>query len=319
LITELKTLRKGRGVSAGDIHRRVGPGLRAVCEVTEDDESTHVRRKVTARLESFAAALPHDLHIAVMAGFGLLPDVRHPRYEDRVAWVADYLGRLPRTARRRIDEGIRHVAELILESLTQTELPVSTDPWHTTDLRITVELDRVAPEVVEQRRIVSQLSGLAELDLAITLASVDGYSVVTVDNPRIDVIYGGSVANRHMESAERLGFSLVLPRSLNQGEVHSYALQYSFVSGDVLRPYLACVPRYPCDLFDLRVRFGTARPPTGLWLLNRAFQRDIADAESPGEELYVNSADDIQVRFRDLSSGLAYGVRWERASAADES
>jgi hypothetical protein len=300
LVDELKSLRKGRGVSAGDIHRRVGPWLRAACEVTKHDDSGQVRRKVAATLESLAATLPEDLRLAVLAGLGLLPDVRYPRYEDRVAWVAGQLGRLPRTARRRIDEGIRHVAELIVESLARSECPTPEDAWRTTDLRMTVTLDSPNPEVVEQRRIVSQQSALTELDLAIT---------VPADNVQVDVLHGGIVEKRLMESSERLGFTLVLPRPLAQGESHAFALQYTFASEADMRPYAVCVPRYPCAQFDLTVRFGEDRLPTRLWLLNRVFQRDAADPRAPGKS--VEPEAEKHVRFRDLSPGLAYGLRWE--------
>jgi hypothetical protein len=307
LVKELKTLRKGRGVLAGDIRSRVGPGLRAACEVTENDEPGEIRRKMSAMIEDFAATLPSDLRVAVTAGFALQTESRFPRYEDRVDWVAKKLGHLPRTARRRIDEGVQHIAELVAESLAHAEYSEQAIRWHTIDLRLEVALDRPRPVVVEHRRVISHLPGLTELDLAVTLASDDRYPDTRPDDLRVDVVHGGTLERRGMESSERVGFVLVLPRPLARGETHSFTCQYSFASERVLRQHMACVPRYPCDLFDLRVRFGAAHR---FWLVRGAFQRDVDDHRSPGEELPIGAAKEVHVRFRHLSPGLAYGLRW---------
>lgn len=300
LVKELKTLRKGRGVFAANILRRVGPALRAACELTEDDEAGHVRRKITITLETFAAALPHDLRTAVMAGFGLFPEARFPRYEDRVDWVARKLGRLPRTARRRIDDGVQYVAELIYESLVRAEYSKSATGWHTADLRVLVTLGRERPQVDEQRRVVADRHDLTELDLAVTLAP-------HLHDLEIAVVEGGIMKDRRMESSDRLGFTLVLPRPLARGESHVLVCQYRFT--DEL-PHLACVPRYTCDMFDLRVRFDVEQPPSHVRLLNGSFQRDVDDDRSPGKEMTLDAAGEVHVTFRDLSPGLAYGLRW---------
>jgi hypothetical protein len=273
LVKELKTLRKGRGVFAGDIHRRVGPGLRAACEVTENDGPGEIRRKVAVRLENLAAALPPDLRTAIMVGFAIGSETRFPRYEDRVERVAHELRCLPRTARRRIDEGVQHIAELIAESLARTEYSAQAISWHTTELCVEVALDLPRPEIVEHRRVISHRD-----DPTVPLASAGGYPDVRQDDLLVDVGYGGTLEKRGMESNERVRFVVWLPR-------------------------------YPCDLFDLRVRCGAVHR---VWLVHGTFQRDVDDHRSPGEELPVDPAGEVHVRFRDLSPGLAYGLRWAR-------
>jgi hypothetical protein len=246
--------------------------------VTENDGPGEIRRKVAARLENVAAALPPDLRTAVTIGFALGAETRFPLYEARVERVAQELKCLPRTARRRIDEGVQHIAELIAESLARTEYSAQAISWHTTELCVEVALDRPRPEIVEHRRVISHRDDLTELDLAVTLASAGGYPDVRQDDLLVDVVYGGTLGRQGMESSEHVGF-------------------------------VACVPRCPCDLFDLRVRFGAAHR---VWLVHGTFQRDADDHRSPGEELPVDPAGEVHVRFRDLSPGLAYGLRWAR-------
>lgn len=305
LVGELKVLRRGRGVLATDIHRRLGPGLRVACDVREDDESGHVRRKLMTVLENVAVTLPPDLRLAVMVGFGLAQEARFPRYEDRVDWVARKLGHVSRTARRRVDEGVQHVAEMIAGGVYAAPEAA----WRTTALRVEVALDQPRPEVVEHRRIVSQQSALTTLALAVTLAPRTGLPETRVAEPHIEVVHGGVLGERGMESSDRLGFVVRLPRPIDRGESHAFACRYKLAAG-MLRPHLACVPRHPCDLFTLHVRFGEAVPAPRVWLLRGVLQRDVGDDLAPGEELSVDPGGEIQVRFRDLSPGLAYGLRW---------
>ncbi|OLF15225.1 hypothetical protein BU204_23175 [Actinophytocola xanthii] len=276
--------------------------------MTEQDGPGDVRRKVAATLERCAAALPPDLRLALMAGYGLLPEARLPRYEDRVRWVADRLGHVPRTARRRVDDAVQHVAEQLYRVSAGEDVPPPA-AWHTTDLRVLVALDGPRPEVVEQRRVVAHASGLDELDLAVTLSRRDR-SIPPA--PEVSVLHGGVLRWRRRESSERLGFALRLPEPLAPGGVHSFGLRYVFPGERMFRPYLACVPRRACDLFDLRVRFAPGREPARVQLLRAGFQRDVDDDESPGDEVPVDPSGAVHVRFRGLAPGLAYGLRWGR-------
>jgi hypothetical protein len=318
LIDELKTLRKGRGMSASDIGRRVGPRLRAACEVADGDDSVRIREKVRARLEGLAVTLSPDLRLAVLAGFGLLREAGFPSYTERVEWLAAKSGRDPRTARRRIDDGVRQLAELIAQAVGRREVASSPTGWRTAELSMMVALDRARPEAFEQRRIVADRPGLAEVDLAVTLASNDSGRVPGPDDLEIDVVHGGSLESRGMETSERFAFVLALPRPLEQGESHVFAIQYRFADEQVLRPHVVCVPRHPCDRFELRVRFGSGREPPLVHLLNANFQRDVDDDRTVGEEVPVDRAGDIHVVFRDLSPGLAYGLRWTSRTAGDD-
>lgn len=308
LVNELKVLRKGRGLYANRIADRVGPAIRGVCGVADDDAPGVIRRKVTDWLDHLADALPSDLRIALRAAFAISPEVRLPLYQDRVEWTATHLDRDPRTVRRRIDEAIDHVAQLATAGTLPPRTATAETGWHTAELRMMLALDRERPEAVEQRRIVSDQDDLTELDLAVTLAVVSSDPAV-----EIDVFYGGTLAERGMESSERLGFALELPRTLARGESHDFAVHYRLGGEVAMRPHVVCVPKRPCTLFDLRVRFDRARLPFRVWLLRGVFQRDISDPVRRGDMPEVDEAGEIHLSFHDLTPGLAYGVRWDPA------
>lgn len=302
LVRELKSLRKGRGLYAGQIEERVGPTLRAACEVTEGDGLMVIRQKVTTRLAELAEHLPDDLRLATLAAFAINAEARLPLYQDRVLWAAVKVDRDPRTVRRRVDEAINQLAELATSAPSHPPVPAGT--WQTTELHVAVGLDRPRPEVLEQRRIVVNQEGLRELDLAVSLPAMRR-------DLEVEVLYGGTLLDRGMEASDRLGFALALPKPLARGESHDFAMRFRLPTARVMRPYLVCVPKRPCELFDLRVRFGRDRMPPRVWMLHGAFQRDVSDPVCRGHQHSVDPAGEIHMRFRQLTPGLAYGARWD--------
>lgn len=295
LVRELKSLRKGRGVLAGRIAERVGPTLRATCGVTEADAPGAIRRKVADRLTELAGQLPADLRLATLAAFAIDDEARLPLYQDRVYWAAVRMDRDPRTVRRRVDEAISHLAELAAD-VPRDRPDGRTGGWRTTELHAVLTLDRPHPEVIERHRVVADRDGLGELVLTPPLP---------LDRPDLDVrvLYGGTLVRRTAPT-------LVLPTPVLGGHSHDFAIRFRPPAADATRSYLTYVPRHPVDLLDLRVRFdGTATQPR-VWALHGAYPHDGVDP-THGHRHPVDQAGEIHLRFRDLSPGLAYGVRWE--------
>ncbi|MCR6484092.1 hypothetical protein M8542_14820 [Amycolatopsis sp. OK19-0408] len=298
LVQELKILRKGRGLLAGRIEDRVGPSLRSACEVADDDGLVAIRQKVAGRLSELAEHLPEDLRLAALAAFAITAEARQPLYQDRVLWAARRVDRDPRTVRRRVDEAIDLLAELATGSSPASSAAQPEARWHTASLSVALVLDQPRPVVLEHRRIVADQDGLRTLDLAVSLpGGRDGLSVT--------VLYGGTLLDRGMEASDRWGYALELPRPLSRGE--AWEVSILFEPASALRPHMVCVPRHPCEQFDLRVRFaGTPE----VRVLDGAFQRDVSDPGYRGRAHQIDSAGEVHLRFRGLMPGLAYGARW---------
>jgi hypothetical protein len=257
---------------------------------------------VATRLTELAEHLPEDLRVATLAAFAISADARLPLYQDRVRWAAIKVDRDPRTVRRRVDEAINQLADLATcAPRSRPDEPANW--WHTTALRVAMTLDQPQPEVLEQRRIVADRDGLRELDLAVSLPATPG-------ELEVDAFHGGSLRARGMEAIDRFAYVLVLPRPLARGESHDFTVRFRLPTAHAMRPYLACVPRHPCELFDLWVRFGRDRLPSRTWMLHGAFQRDVSDPAGPGRHHPVDHSGEIHMRFRQLTPGLAYGARW---------
>ncbi|QFZ24047.1 hypothetical protein EKG83_05440 [Saccharothrix syringae] len=250
-----------------------------------------MRRKVSARLAELAGRLPADLRLATLAAFAIDDDARQlPLYQDRVHWAAVRMDRDPRTVRRRVDEAINHLAELAADA-PRDQPPGRAGGWRTTGLHAVLTLDRPRPEVIERHQVVADGDGLRELPLTPPLP---------LDRSDLDarVLYGGTLA----------GPTLVLPVPVREGHPHDFAVRFRPPTADAMRSHLVYVPRHPCDLLDLRVRFGRTTAPPRVWALHGA---DRHDGAHPGRRYPVDQAGEVHLRFRHLAPGLAYGVRWE--------
>lgn len=309
LVNELKMLRKGRGLFVSHIDERVGTALRAACAVTEEDGPAQIRQKVFSRLENLARDLPTDLRVAVTAAFGIAPDARLPLYQDRVSWAASKLNRDPRTARRRIDDGIHHLAQLAAVSPPEPAARATSD-WRTAELRLALALDRPSAEVLQYRRVVAERDGVRELDLAMTVAAPAGERIPVAGDLGVHLFHGGTLVTRGTGSTGRFTFSLLLPRPLDRGEAHDFALQVSLPAGRPLRPYFVSVLEHPCDELDLRVRFDRRRPPAAVWSLRGAHQHEVTTAVPAGERVALDHAGETRIVARDLTQGRVYGLRW---------
>lgn len=320
LVAELKTLRKGRGIQAPHIVDRIGPAIRAICSITENDDAASVRQKVAARLRDLSARLSPDLQIGVTAAFGLDETLHTPFYKDRLRWAEGELERNTRTVRRRIDDAIVQLAELAVHRLGsngQANRPQPNSRWYNAEIRQALVLDQNSAHALEQRRIVADEDGLVELDLALTVPDPDANGPRTARDAAIDaaidiaidVVYGGRLLARRMESSERIGYRLMLPRPLGLGDEHEFALRA--LPGRELAPHFVCLPRRRCDRCEVRVRFGLDRRPVRLERLTGVFQRDIVDPNSDAEPVGLDSCGEVRELFTNLTPGLAYGVRWK--------
>ncbi|WET78114.1 hypothetical protein P3102_29215 [Amycolatopsis sp. QT-25] len=298
LVRELKSLRKGRGVHAGRIGERIGPTLRVLCGVAEDDGPVTIREKLVARLTGLAEQLPEDMRLATVAAFGLTADVRMPLYQDRVGWAAPRIDRDARTVRRRVDEAIDQLAELVV-----TIPPLPGGSWHTAELHVVVTLDRPQHEVLEQYRVVADHDGLHELDFTSPAFELRGPI-------EVDVLYGGTL---RAGGATRGRLSLIPPEPLAKGETHAFAMRYRIPRPQRLRSYVVRELERPCDLFDLRVRFARYRIPRQVWTL-----RDVTGPHG-GHRQPVDRAGEIHQRFRRLLPGRSYGAHWDAEEAGNES
>jgi hypothetical protein len=181
LVSDLKALRKGRGLYVNNVGERIGHTLRDLCGVTEQDGPGEIRARVAQRLEHLAVDLPDDLRTAVLAAFGMIPTTRHPLYQERVSWIAQRIGCDTNTADRKIDDAVHQLAQLAITSLRQRGT-AEQQGRATLDRRreVLATLDQSRPDPARQRvRDALGLLRSAWSDYAITVDDGDLLNFVT--------------------------------------------------------------------------------------------------------------------------------------------
>jgi hypothetical protein len=314
LVAELKALRKGRGLDAPDIESHVGPVLRAVFGVEDADNSARLREKLTDRLKALAELLPTDLAQAVSMAYGLTDGSRTRLYGKRVELLAQQIDRDVRTASRRIDDGLRVIAEIAIADLRHTppEEPPPSTPWRTTALRTSVVLDREVAEVYEMRRIAASISGLDEVTLELSIPAPPNWNKAsTPDDPGIVVLHGGTLQTRLNYSSSRVVFALKLARPLELGEEHDFFVRIRFSGERRMGPFYMCTPSFPCALFDLHVRFRRDRLPRSIWKVNGLRMNEVSDRAAPRELVEADAAGEVTMEFRNLTPNLSFGIAWD--------
>ena len=303
LAGELRRLRKGRGVHAWHIRGLVGPELRRLCSIASTDDEATVRAKLIGALRPLVESLPGDLRLAALAALALDPNVRHPVLQQRLAWLAESIGRDQRTARRRMDEALRRLAD-------QTA-PGDAEPmtgWYVGSFDALVRFDVPGCEVRERRTIVATRDGLDRILASISLprSSDTGQQ----SEPRVALTQGGTILRRERASSSHFRFVIGLPKPLLSGEEHSYGLRVQIPAEHRMRPHYVFTPRMPCHAFDLRVRFDPRRPPRALWLIDKLHIRMLYDGRQCGESIPWNAEGEARVQFSGLIPGQCYGLQW---------
>jgi hypothetical protein len=299
-------------VLADDIGSRLGPQLRSLLGIESTDDPGVMRRKVAARLTVLADRLPEDLGHAVRAALAL-GDVTTDRFlKDRVGQLAAKIQRDPRTAKRRVDEGLRRLAEMLVDSAEPAPdrgNPFAPEGWYIRTLHSVLLLDRDPPRLIERRRIVATRSGLDRVLISLSAPSPDDHGTGAEPPVRLDVLQGGVLADEDYAGSHYRA-TLRLPGPLAMGEEHEFTVAFRARPRREMRPYYALTPFRPCESFQLTVRFDAADLPASVWRLDGLPPRMVTDFDPGLRLLDINAIGEISVAFSDLRPGLAYGVRW---------
>jgi hypothetical protein len=306
LSSELRTLRKGRGVNRANLREHIGPALRQLCRVTEHDTETSARAKVVRWLATLVATLPDDTRVAATVALGLDAAARQSLLQDRVRWLAEQQHRDSRTIRRWVDEAIRLLADTAVDRAAAMS-GRDRAGWRTRRLNSVLRMDKRAPECLEQRWIVAEHDGVQEIEFIFTLPA-------GLDTPGDDLelfvepYYGVTLVHLEKRRADRFAFVLRLPRPLREGEEHVYSL----ITRRPEEGRHLFVPERRCDRFDLRVRFGRGTPPRRIWRVDEVFPRETDRHGRDGDTVAPDGVGEINLSFNDLLPGRAYGAQWSR-------
>ncbi|WP_394619743.1 hypothetical protein JNUCC0626_11760 [Lentzea sp. JNUCC 0626] len=293
---EIRALRKGRGVRAGNVDDLLGDSLRELVG----------RGVLITALDSCAAELPEDLRTSVRASLGLAgetKDMRH--FKDRVSWLAARLERDERTALRRIDDAERLLAREIAVELHRRDGTAPTG-WYVDELRTLVRLDVASPEFHEHRRIVALRDGLREVRAWMDVPQDDGGSRPALHG---ELLYGGRIVRREQPTRSQFRFAIRFPEPLRAGQSHEYGLLLRIPPGQPMRPHYVLTAECQYNRFIVRVRFGAT--PRWVRRVDGETVRTFDNAEPAATPVELDDAGEAELRFERPALYLGYGVGWQ--------
>jgi hypothetical protein len=302
---ELGRLRRGRGVMAEDLPDRVGPTLRRMAGIEFGSNAGDTRKRLIGLLEDLAAGLPEDLRTAFCAALALREDVQFRFLDQRMRWLANGLQRDVRTARRRADEAIRLVDDTVD---VPTRPPGGYEDWYLVRLRSLLLLDQAEPSAIEERTLVAARDDLTEIYIATSMPTPRG-GRPQERSAQLKVLYGGSLIGATWPTATYFRYAIRLPQPLERGQSHEFGISITTPRDQPLNPRYGIQPLRRCDEFDLRIRFGAAKPPS-VWHIAGLPRGMVDDFADPQALVHPDVTGDIHMWYQHLKLGLVYGARW---------
>ncbi|MEO3788419.1 hypothetical protein ABGB12_34250 [Actinocorallia sp. B10E7] len=302
---ELGKLCKGRGLMGPLDPGLVGPRL--IERMTASGVSDSVDRgSVISWLTTAVEPLPEDLRLVAQVALGVHPEARKRFLGERLQWLAETLGRDERTVRRRVDEAL----VLLANVLSEEKAPISRSSarkngWYFASIKTLVRLDLPLREVIEERRLVATAAALDTLEIEVSLPRSPGEVVRELS---AEAMFGGLLIAVERPSDSLRRFVIKLPRTLRRGDRHSLTLRYTFPDPNLLRHY-ALTPLVRCDDFQLCLK---CPPPEQIrvWRLDAVTPRMLDDSPAAGTEVMPDAANELSIEFSNPALGLAHGFRW---------
>jgi transcriptional regulator with XRE-family HTH domain len=184
-----------------------------------------------------------------------------------------------------------------------------THDWYIESFRALLRLDADPVEAIEQRAIVAARDGITELSTSI---SIPRHRDDSGDDHRLnaELLHGGSLALREQPYESVFRNVIALPATLNTGDRHEYAMLLRLPPGQMMAAHYVHVPYRRSDYFELRIRFNPANLPKLVWRVDGVPTSVIYERRPARDTIELDRFGEIHVTFRDLRTGLGYGVCW---------
>jgi hypothetical protein len=305
---EIRRLRKGHGLQAGDLDARLGPLLR---ELAGDARMAARRKVLTAEIERLSAELPGDFRMATRASLALSAEtIDEPHFTKRVGWLASRIHHENRTALRRIERAEQRLAELIAAEIQRRRgrVPAAPEGWYIAKLKTVLRLDAGIIESEEDRCIVATRENLTEV---MAWMDLPGDADQRGADLQARIRYGGSLLQQERPSPGHFKFVVRLPEPLQAGDEHRYGLMLRMPRQMLRLPHYLVVPECKCEKFNLTIRFDSQRLPRWIRRVEGETVRTFENPRRAGDLLVPDAAGEIHQEFSDLSLYLGYGIQWE--------
>lgn len=291
---ELARLQRNRGLQSGDLSGRVGPGL---AQLTGFNASrVDARASLTRQLMLASASLPPDLKLVFARACATRPDDR-PGLTERLDTVAKYIDRSREVARRRLDDANLLVAGRLLQGRGDDR------GWFIDALSVQVDFTDPSPVYKASHTVVVTAPTVSTLTEKISLPGNGrdvGLEFLVSGQAQL-----GSIRRIHPQTWE---VTMTLDRTFSCGEAIEYETAVRLPDRRDAPPMSVMVPMRDCGMFATRVKL--AGLATAVWVLDGVTPPTVSDERPTGSLIDPGVEPEPAVEFRNLTPGMAYGLRW---------
>lgn len=308
LIANLMELRRGHGLLAEDAPRRASRAVRELCGAEIGDSEAVIRQKLLDRLGELTLELPDYVRPVVGAALALPPHTQQRFLHQRMEWATKQIDRdHPRTAQRRLEPGLRLLAEQLLLRCTPETAPGP--DWHTVGLDALLRMDLDPPVLTETRTIRALVDDLDEVTAQLTLPPHDHGQPFPQVHARM--VFGGEIVERSVQTRTYAAFLIRLPEPLMTEKLHQYSVAFSGPPRAAFNPLYVMEPLRRCDHFNVRVKFSPEFAPATIWRVSGLPPRRVDEHLPTDELIHLDSVCEASATFSGLVQGLSYGLQWE--------
>ena len=307
---ELDRLHQGRGLNRPDLLAYVGPQLKEVLRIADNDPE-EARRILVAELGEAARTLSGEYRYVFVMAAAITSAA--PTLAERMSIVSGKLERDARTVRRRLRQADAQAAEYLLGRARRygdDPAPIQ-DGWHAVSFESTLWLDRPRPQFLGVRDMVVTAERLTTVEEKISIPRAgpsDEDQLLEVEADE-----GCAVARLERLSTSSWRIVLELDRELHAGHRHRLGVRVTVPSRAFIRPYSVLVPFRQCRAFSTAVHFGEPPVAARAWRLAGVPPVVLEDG-TPTDDFYNLDEDPVAVAsFSSIFTGLAYGIQWEWA------
>jgi transcriptional regulator with XRE-family HTH domain len=190
------------------------------------------------------------------------------------------------------------------------------DDWYVESFRALLRMDIKPIEAIEQRVIVATRDGVTELSTSI---SIPRHEADTGADHRLyaELMHGGLMTRREQPYESVFRNVIELAEPLNSGDRHEYAMVLRVPPDQLMVPRYVHMPYRRSDYFELKIRFSPENRPKAIWRVSGVPYSVVYERGPANDTLVVDRFGEVKVSFRDLRTGLGYGICWLTADGPD--
>lgn len=305
LIGEIESLRAGAAARDPSLLDRLGPQLRQVCGISDQDPPRQKAAKLRGTIEVMLDDRP-ALRIPLLAILGLHPEAQQETPGKRLDSVTGEIHVGQRTAYRRAEEATAVFARLATAEAQASSIAAQLG-FTLISFGGEIVFTEDRPKFLERRRILVTAEKLPAIPCAFAiLEPPPGHAAPSLE---IEVTHGGIKCCDIQRLGGAVKYLVKLWRPLRRGETFEFTVEFSLPDGRLMAPYYVLTPLTAVRAADMSVIFDPTHLPTKVRRVNGVLPTEV-DHWPPDNPDRLDPSGRIDATYPMMQQGWSYGIAW---------